>query len=142
MAIWKASALAGMRRQTNQIEKNEAMKGPMMRLLCLLGTVALLCFTVPVFANEPQLVALLRAQAFNKVFEGFEFYNVTIESDLAQTDGTHEVTAVASGRFLEHSRRVKALFLVGGDSVIGGQVLEETGLPPCIPSSGTQASSL
>ena len=40
-------------------------------------------------------MALLRVQAFNKVFEGFEFYNVTIEDDLAQPDGSHEVTAMA-----------------------------------------------
>ena len=113
-----------------------------MRLLCVLGTAVLLCLTIPAFADEPQLVALLRVQAFNKVFEGFEFYNVTIEDDLAQADGTHEVTAVASGKFLENTRRVKALFLVVGDTVIGGQVLEEKGLPPCIPSSGTHTSSL
>lgn len=113
-----------------------------MRLRCVLGAVVLLCLTAPAFADEPQLVALLRVQAFNKVFEGFEFYNVTIEDDLAQADGSHEVTAVASGKFLEQTRRVKALFLVVGDTVIGGQVLEEKGLPPCSPSSGTQASSL
>lgn len=113
-----------------------------MRLLCVLGTVVLLCLTVPAFADEPALVALLRVQAFNKVFEGFEFYNVTIENDLAQADGTHEVTAVASGTFLQNTRHVKALFLVVGDTVIGGQVLEEKGLPPCISSSGTRASSL
>jgi hypothetical protein len=113
-----------------------------MRLLCLFGTVLLLCLTAPAFADEPQIVALLRAQAFNKVFEGFEFYHVTIENDLAQADGSHEVTAVASGKFLEHTRRVKALFLVVGDTLIGGQVLEEKGLPPCTPSSGTHASSL
>lgn len=112
-----------------------------MRLLCVLGTVVLLCLTIPAFADEPQLVALLRAQAFNKMFEGFNFYHVTIENNLAQADGSHEVTAVASGTFLEHTRRVKALFLVVGDTLIGGQVLEEKGLPPCIPSSGTQASS-
>jgi hypothetical protein len=32
---------------------------------------------------------------------------VTIESDLTQADGTHDVTTVASGTFLEHTRRVK-----------------------------------
>ena len=113
-----------------------------MRLLCVLGMAMVLCLTVPAFADEPPLVALLRAQAFSKVFEGFEFYHVTIENDLAQADGSHEVLAVASGKFLERTRRVKALFLVVDDTVIGGQVLEETGLPPCIPSSGIQASSL
>lgn len=113
-----------------------------MRLLCILGMAMLLCLTSPAFADEPPLGALLRAQAFNKVFEGFDFYHVAIENDLAQADGSHEVTAVASGTFLEHTRRVKAVFLIVGETVIGGQVLEETGLPPCIPSSGTQASSL
>jgi hypothetical protein len=108
----------------------------------MLGITVLLCLTVPAFADEPPLVALLRVQAFNKVFEGFDFYNVTIENDLTQADGTHEVTAVASGKFLQSTRRVKALFLVVGDTVLGGQVLEEKGLPPCIPSSGTHASSL
>ncbi|MDO8358096.1 MAG: hypothetical protein Q7U76_17095 [Nitrospirota bacterium] len=113
-----------------------------MRLLCLFGTVMLLCCTAPAFADEPQLVALLRVQAFNKVFEGFDYYHVTIEADLAQADGSHEVTAVASGNFLDSTRRVKALFLIVGDTLIGGQVLEEKGLPPCLPSSGTHASSL
>ncbi len=113
-----------------------------MRLLCALGMAMLLCLAAPAFADEAPVVTILRAQAFNHVFEGFEFYHVTIESDLTQADGTHEVTAVASGTFLEHTRRVKVLFLVVGETVIGGQVLEETGLPPCIPSSGTQASSL
>lgn len=113
-----------------------------MRWLCLFGTVMFLCCTAPAFADEPQLVALLRVQAFNKVFEGFDFYHVTIEADLAQEDGSHEVTAVASGKFLDSTRRVKALFLIVGDTLIGGQVLEENGLPPCLPSSGTHASSL
>ena len=113
-----------------------------MHLLYVLGMAVLLCLTVPAFADESLLVPLLRVQAFNKVFEGFDFYHVTIESDLVQADGSHEVTAVASGTFLEHTRRIKALFLVVGDTVIGGQVLEEKGVPPCIPSSGTHASSL
>ena len=113
-----------------------------MRLQCVLGMAVLLCLTVQASADEPSLVALLRTQTLNKVFEGFEFYNVTIEDDLAQPDGSHEVTAVASGKFLEHTRRIKALFLIVGDTVIGGQVLEENSLPPCTPSSGTHASSL
>lgn len=113
-----------------------------MRLLCGLGTVVLFCFTASAFADEPQLVALLRTQVFNEVFGGFGFYNVTIESDLAQVDGSHEVTAVASGKFLDNTRRMKALFLIVGDTLIGGQVLEDNGLPPCTPSSGSHASSL
>lgn len=125
----------------NRIDKAIFLKESATRLLRVLGTMVVLCFTVPAFADEPPLVAILRAQAFKKVFEGFEFYNVTIENDLAQADGSHEVTAVASGKFLEQTRLVKALFLVVRDAVIGGQVLEEKGLPPCIPSSGTHASS-
>ncbi len=118
------------------------MKEPIIRLLCALGIVGLFCAAPPAFADESQLIALLRAQAFNKVFDGFEFYYVMIENDLTQADGTHEVTAVASGKFLEQTSRVKAVFLIAGDTLIGGQVLEENGLPPCTPSSGTHASSL
>jgi len=94
-----------------------------------------LALAVPAFAEDAPLVTLLRAQAFNSVFEGFDFYNVTIESDLAKADGTREVTAVASGKFLDHTRRVKALFQVTGQKVIRGQVLEEEGLPPCSATS-------
>lgn len=106
----------------------------------VLGIVVVLCLAVPAFAEDPQIVALLRAQAFNQVFDGFDFYNVTIERDLAQADGTREVTAVASGKFLEHTRRVKAVFLLAGEKVIRGQVLEEEGLPPCSASSSDQHS--
>ncbi len=112
-----------------------------MRLLCILGMAMILCLTIPAFADEPPLATLLRAQALNTVFEGFEFYNVTIESDLAQADGTHEVIAVASGKFLEQTRRLRVLFLVVGETVIGGQVLEENGLPPCTTSSDTHAAA-
>jgi hypothetical protein len=105
-----------------------------------LGMVVLLCLTVPAFADDLPLVALLRAQAFNQVFEGFDFYHVAIENDLARADGTREVTAVASGKFLEHTRRVKVLFLLAGEKVIRGQVLEEEGLPPCAASSSDQHS--
>lgn len=107
----------------------------------VLGMVVLLCLTVPAFADDPPLVALLRAQAFNQVFEGFDFYHVAIERDLAQADGTREVTAVASGKFLEHTRRVKAVFLLAGEKVIRGQVLEEEGLPPCSTSASSPQES-
>jgi hypothetical protein len=101
---------------------------------------AALVFSVSAFAEDSLLVAMLRTQAFNKVFEGFDFYHVTIESDRAQADGTHEVTAVASGKFSEHTRRVKAVFQVSGQTVTRGHVLEEEGLPPCSASSSDQHS--
>ena len=84
------------------------------------------------FADDSSLVALLRAQALNHMFDGFEYYYVKIEKDVVQPDGTHEVTAVASGKFLDQTKRVKVLFLVAGETLVGGQVLEENGLPPCI----------
>ncbi|MBX3335327.1 MAG: hypothetical protein KF876_14470 [Nitrospira sp.] len=94
------------------------------------------------FADDSSLVALLRAQAFNSMFDGFDYYYVTIQSDVAQPDGTHEVTAVASGKFLDQTKRVKVRFLVVGETLVGGQVLEENGLPPCIVSAHPPASSL
>ncbi|MBI5855612.1 MAG: hypothetical protein HZB35_10380 [Nitrospirae bacterium] len=93
-------------------------------------------------AEMPSLETLLRAQAFNKEFEGFEYYRVVIEADQVQSDGTREVVAVASGRFLEHVQRLKVLFLVVGDQVVGGQILEKNGLPPCVSSSHTSNRSL
>jgi hypothetical protein len=45
------------------------------------------------------------------------------------------VTAVASGNFLQSKKRMKVLFLIVGGQVIGGQILEGTGLPPCVSSS-------
>jgi hypothetical protein len=114
-----------------------------MQVRYVLAMTVVIALAVPAFAEDLPLVTLLRAQAFNSVFEGFDFYNVTIESDLAKADGTREVTAVASGKFLEHTRRVKALFQVSGHKVIGGQVLEEEGLPPCsAASSAPQAPEL
>jgi hypothetical protein len=102
----------------------------------------LLCFVDPAHADEPPLVTLLRAQAFNKIFDGFDYYHVTIESDRAQADGTHEVTAVASGKFLDQTKSIRVLLLIAGGTVVGGQVLEETGLPPCVVSVRQQDESL
>jgi hypothetical protein len=89
------------------------------------------------FAQDAALETVLRAQMFDKAFEGFDHYHVTIEEDLSQADGTREVTAVASARFLENTKRMKVLFLIVGEQVIGGQLLEGTDLPPCVsfPSS-------
>jgi hypothetical protein len=86
---------------------------------------------------QPQqtIEALLRAQAFNKEFEGFGSYAVTIESDRLQADGSRDVIAVASGRFLGQEKRMKVEFVVAGGQIIGGQILEHTDLPPCTTSS-------
>lgn len=86
------------------------------------------------------LERLLRAQVFNQAFEGFDYYYVTIEDDRPQSDGSREVTAVASGRFLESTKRMKVLVLIVGDQVMGGQVLEGTGLPPCLKPEQSRTS--
>jgi hypothetical protein len=44
-------------------------------------------------AEDTSLVTLLRAQAFNKMFDGFDYYHVRIERDVTNTNGEHEVTA-------------------------------------------------
>jgi L-rhamnose isomerase len=98
--------------------------------------------TAPARAEEPPLETLLRTQVFNKVFEGFDFYQVTIERDVANTDGTREVTAEAKGKFFDHTRRLKALFQLDGQTIIAGQVLEEEGLPACSASSAHHGSEL
>ncbi len=101
---------------------------------CLIAVI--LCFTsLQAFAQDAELERFLRSQVFNKEFEGFGRYSVIIEDDHVQTDGSREVTVVASGKFFEQVKRVKVLFLIVGEQVIGGQVLEETGLPPCKSSS-------
>lgn len=97
----------------------------------------LLLVSAPLWAQDAVLEGLLRTQVFNKAFEGFDSYYVTIEDDQPQADGSREVTAVASGKFLDHVQRMKVLFLVVGDRVIGGQLLEGSGLPPCLaPEQG------
>ncbi len=91
-------------------------------------------------ASDQSLEQLLRGHTFNQAFEGFDYYSVTILEDRSQADGSREVTAVASGRFLENAKRLKILFLLVGDHVIGGQVLEEAGLPPCHASEEPRTS--
>lgn len=112
----------------------------------VLVAACLLClgplFSLPSFAQDVAVEHILRAHVFNQVFEGFAFYSVTIEDDQRQADGSREVTAVASGRFLENAKRVKVLVLMVGEQVIGGQVLQETGLPPCLTPKESPASSL
>lgn len=90
--------------------------------------------------SDQSLEQLLRGHTFNHAFEGFDSYSITILDDRSQTDGSREVVAVASGRFLERTRRLKILFLLAGNQVIGGQVLEETGLPACHASDEPRAS--
>lgn len=94
------------------------------------------------WAADDSLERLLRAQAFNREFEGFDSYYVSIEADRRQADGSHEVLAVASGKFSDNTKRMKVLFLIVGDQVIGGQVLEGTGLPPCLAPENRPFSSL
>lgn len=114
-----------------------------MRIIPSMLIVGLLGFgAVPVHAESTHLETLLRAQAFNKEFEGFDYYRVIIEADQVQSDGTREVVAVASGRFLENVKRLKVLFLIVSDRVVGGQILEHNGLPPCAASSHSNGHSL
>lgn len=103
---------------------------------------SLLAVGPPVHAEDTGLERLLRVQIFNKAFEGFDYYRVTIEEDQSQNDGSREVTAVASGNFLGNMKRMKVLFLIIGEQVIGGQVLEGTGLPPCLAIEDSRRVSL
>ncbi|MGQ0555524.1 MAG: hypothetical protein ACT4PN_06225 [Nitrospiraceae bacterium] len=118
------------------------MKEYMMPLLIALIMTVFLCPASPSYAEDASLVTLLRAQVFNKMFDGFDTYHVRIERDVANTDGEHEVTAVASGKFFDQTRRIKVQFLVVGETVVGGQVLEEQGLPPCLLSVQPREESL
>jgi hypothetical protein len=93
-------------------------------------------------AQDAHVERLLRVKAFNQVFEGFDYYTVTIEEDHPQDDGSREVLAVASGKFFEHAKRLKVLFLIAGENIIGGQILEGTDLPPCTSSVSNPSSSL
>jgi hypothetical protein len=92
------------------------------------------------FGQDVALEQVLRTHIFNQLFEGFDYYHVTIEEEVFQSDGSREVIAVASGTFLGRVQRVKALFLVVGEQVIGGQVLEGSGLPPCSAPGGSHSS--
>ena len=96
--------------------------------------------STPLWAQDATPERILRTQVFNKAFEGFDYYYVTIETDQSQSDGSREVTAVASGKFLDHVQRMKVLFLVVGDRVIGGQLLEGSGLPPCLAPEQDRSS--
>ncbi len=111
----------------------------------LLSALMLMVFLCPAglsYADDTSLATLLRAQVFNKMFDGFDYYHVTIERDVVQVDGEHEVTAMASGKFLDQTRLIKVLFLIVGETVVGGQVLDEQGLPRCVLSVQTWEESL
>lgn len=94
------------------------------------------------WGSDDSLERLLRAQAFNREFEGFDSYYVKIEADQPQPDGSHEVLAVASGKFSDNTKRMKVLFLIVNGLIVGGQVLEGTGLPPCLAPEHRSSSSL
>jgi hypothetical protein len=114
-----------------------------MRTLLLLIIVSWLFLGMAsAFAQDVALEGLLRAQVFNKEFEGFDFYHVVIEEDHSQSDGSREVLAVASGKFSGNLKRLKVLFLIVDDHILGGQVLEGTGLPPCLAPVESRSSAL
>lgn len=114
----------------------------MRKLFIAIMQIVVLLGSSQVFAAADSLERLLRAQAFNREFEGFDSYYVMIEADRPQADGSHEVLAVASGKFSDNTKRMKVLFLMIGDQIIGGQVLEGTGLPPCLAPEHRPSSSL
>ena len=91
---------------------------------------------------DDSLEHVLRAQAFNREFEGFDFYYVIIEADQPQPDGSHEVVAIANGKFSGNTKRMTVLFLIMDGHIVGGQVLEGTGLPPCLAPEHRSSSSL
>ena len=110
--------------------------------LAIVFVVGLMHIGAPAYAQDAVLETVLRTQVFNKVFEGFDFYHLVIEEDQAQSDGSREVLVVASGKFLDRTQRMKVLLLIVGEQIIGGQVLEGTGLPPCLSGESNRASSL
>ncbi|MFO0774691.1 MAG: hypothetical protein U0172_08515 [Nitrospiraceae bacterium] len=89
----------------------------------------------PLWAQDAALERLLRAQVLNKEFEGFDYYEVVIEDDRPESNGAREVTVVARGRFLDKEKWMKVLIVLAGDEVIGGEILEGRGLPPCRASA-------
>ena len=122
----------------NELLKKEST----MPLFIALIVMMFLCPASQSYAEDAPLITLLRAQAFNKLFDGFDYYHVRIERDVTKTNGEHEVTAVASGKFFDQTRRVKIQFLVVGETVVGGQVLEEQELPPCLLTVRPREESL
>ena len=107
----------------------------LIRLLVLTGGTA-------GWGADDSLERLLRAQAFNRNSKGFDFYYVKIEADQPQPDGSHEVLATASGKFSDNTTRMKVLFLIMNGFIVGGQILEGIGLPPCLAPEYRSSSSL
>lgn len=95
------------------------------------GVLLLVLQTSVGWAQDAALEQLLRQKVLNQQFEGFDFYEVIIEDDRAESNGAREVTVVARGRFLQQEKWMKALILLAGEQVIGGEILEGHGLPPC-----------
>jgi hypothetical protein len=60
--------------------------------LAIVFVLGLMHIGVPAYAQDAVLESVLRAQVFNKVFEGYDYYYVVIEADHTQTDGSREVT--------------------------------------------------
>ncbi len=114
----------------------------MRRLFSFVLYMVMLMGASTALAGERSLEQLLRVEVFNREFEGFDAYYVSIEADHPQSDGSREVLAVASGKFLDNTKRLKVLFLIVGEQIIGGQVLEGTGLPPCLSPAYRPSSSL
>jgi hypothetical protein len=110
--------------------------------ILLLMTVIILPDLAPVWAEDAALEGLLRGHFFNKEFDGFNYYLVEIETDRRESGGVREVTAVAKGEFLGQIQRIKAMFLILGDRIEGGQILEKNGLPPCLSASPKSKKSL
>ncbi len=92
---------------------------------------AVASWAMPARAQDAALERLLRTQILNQQFEGFDFYEVVIEDDRSEANGVREVTVVARGRFLTQEKWFKALIVLAGEHVIGGEILEGQGLPPC-----------
>jgi hypothetical protein len=94
-------------------------------------------------ADGLDLETLLRRQVFNKEFEGYDSSWLAIEEDRPQSDGSREVLVSAGGKFLKQTKQLKALVLLVGDQVIGGQIIEKDGLSPCIATQdGDHQASL
>ena len=92
--------------------------------------------------SRGQASASVVGQASNGEFERFDFYYAKIEADHAQPDGSHEVLAIASGKFADSTKRMKVLFLIVDSLIVGAQVLEGTHLPPCLAPEHRSSSSL
>jgi len=94
------------------------------------------CYATNTASSQAALLTLLRThpQGFDKKFEGFSSYTITIHEIAPQLDGSQLVTAEARGTFLGLEKRMTVLFLIMGDQILGGQILSATDLQPCTKS--------